>query len=272
MLTNNWKCHRPAPIHFLLVAFKATCPEGACKPGFWNVGHVRKKRRIRSAVSASRRFSAVPPRRPLRNRRDTPWRWPNTDGDEVQTRRNDQTMLKLADNPPMLSPWAERVDDLTGRWWVGHTKARFEKAFAWDLARNGVGYFLPMCMRTYFSSGKKRRVLMPLFSSYVFINGTQESLFFALETGRLCQSIPVIDQQKLNRELSMIHRAIVAQPELGTSPLPVAGRRYRVIHGPLIGLEGIVIECRKLARTVLEVSILGQGAVVEIDSNLLEPV
>ncbi len=180
-------------------------------------------------------------------------------------------MLKLADNPPMLSPWVRSISELTGRWWVGHTRARFEKAFAWDLARNGVGYFLPMCRRTYFSSGKKRRVLVPLFPSYVFFNGTQESLSFALETGRLCQAIPVVDQRRLDRELNMIHRAVSVQPELGTCPLPAAGRRYRVTNGPLVGLEGVVIECRKLARTVLEVSILGQGAVVEIDANLLEP-
>ena len=48
-------------------------------------------------------------------------------------------------------------------------------------------------------------------------------------------------------------------------------------HGPLVsyymmGTEGVVIERKEAkARMVLEVTILGQGTVVEIDSDLLEP-
>jgi len=40
----------------------------------------------------------------------------------------------------------------------------------------------------------------------------------------------------------------------------------------MLGIEGVVTERKDAkARMVLDVSILGQGAVVEIDSDLLEP-
>ena len=40
----------------------------------------------------------------------------------------------------------------------------------------------------------------------------------------------------------------------------------------MMGTEGVVIERKEAkARMVLEVTILGQGTVVEIDSGLLEP-
>jgi len=46
----------------------------------------------------------------------------------------------------------------------------------------------------------------------------------------------------------------------------------RTISGPMLGTEGVVTERKDAkARMVLEVTILGQGAVVEIDSDLLEP-
>ena len=74
-------------------------------------------------------------------------------------------MLRLSDSPPVLTPGVQSLKDLCGRWWVGHTKSRFEKAFAWDLLRRGIGYFLPMVERVRISGGRKRRLMAPLFPS-----------------------------------------------------------------------------------------------------------
>ena len=72
-------------------------------------------------------------------------------------------MLKVSENPPRMHPGAGTLTDLAGTWWVAHTKARSEKALAWDLLRRDIGYFLPLLGRVRFSGGRKRRVLMPLF-------------------------------------------------------------------------------------------------------------
>ncbi len=64
-------------------------------------------------------------------------------------------MLKLADNPPILTPDVESLTDLDGTWWVAHTKTHFEKSFAWDLYSRGIGYFLPM--REYVNRSPIRR-------------------------------------------------------------------------------------------------------------------
>ena len=77
----------------------------------------------------------------------------------------DETMLKLADNPPRLHPAISDLAAQPGCWWVAHTKSRSEKAFAWDLLRRDIRYFLPMTERVRFSGGRKRHVLMPLFQS-----------------------------------------------------------------------------------------------------------
>ena len=80
-------------------------------------------------------------------------------------------MLAFADNPPVLSPGVRGVAERRGRWWVAHTKARCEKAFAGDLLPGRVAYFLPMTERASVSGGRKRRGMMPLFPSYVFFCG-----------------------------------------------------------------------------------------------------
>ena len=181
-------------------------------------------------------------------------------------------MLKLSDNPPILAPWAKCIADLHGRWWVAHTRSRFAKAFARDLLRNHTGYFLPMVQRVIVSGGRKRRSMMPLFGSYVFFCGLEADRYNAMTTNRLCSVIEVSDQEQLIVELTALHLALRGQAELDPCPFVAQGRRCRVTVGPFAGTEGVVVQRMSVTRLVLGVSILGQGASLEIDADLLEPI
>jgi transcriptional antiterminator RfaH len=184
-----------------------------------------------------------------------------------------QQVLKLSDNPPALSlGQATSLSELPGTWWVAHTKARFEKAFAFDLLARDIHYFLPYMERVRFSGGRNRRVLLPLFSSYVFFAGDDEARVRAIATGRLCQVIPVRDQAQFVGEITAIAQAMRGGVSLSPYPdLPV-GQRCRVTAGPLEDFEGVVVRQAATARLVLQVRMLGQGALVEIDAGLLEPI
>jgi len=180
-------------------------------------------------------------------------------------------MLKLNENPPTLLPSVKTLTEMNGTWWIAHTKSRFEKVFAWDLHRRGIGYFLPMIERIKISGGKKRRVMSPLFPSYVFFCGSDADRYAAMATDRLCQTLDVPDQSKLIIELDNIEKAMEGKAELDPYPFAAVGERCRIIAGPFSGLEGIVVSRDKMARLVLQVSILGQGAAIELDAGLLEP-
>ena len=187
-------------------------------------------------------------------------------------------MLKLSENPPVLHPSMTSVADATGPWWVAHTKARAEKVFAWDLTDRGVGYFLPLAARTTFSGGRKRHLMLPLFPSYVFFCGDETARYRALSTGRLCHVLPVIDQRRMVSELTQLERAIRCGAGLRPLTGPAVGERCRVIAGPFAGVEGVVAgpvrvrATRGPALLALQVSLLGQGAVLEIEWELLEVV
>ena len=180
--------------------------------------------------------------------------------------------MKLSDNPPILSPGVDSLTELSGRWWVAHTKARFEKAFAWELHHRDIGCFLPMAKRIRVYGGKKQPIMLPLFTSYVFFCGSEKNRYIAMTTNRLCQTIEVIDQEKLITELVEIERALAGKVELDPYPFAAVGQRCRITAGTLKGVEGVVVERTQKARFVLQVDILGHGAVMEIDSDLLEPV
>jgi hypothetical protein len=181
-------------------------------------------------------------------------------------------MLKLSDNPPMLSPGLKSPEQAKGPWRVAHTKARNEKAFAFDLIARGVAYFLPLLERVNVSGGRKRHVLHPLFPSYVFFSGGERARYEALATNRLCRAIEAPDQAGLLGELSSLSRALASQAPLEIYPHVAVGRRCRISGGAFEGFEGVVVATRSgVVELVLQVSMLGRGAVMEIDAALVEP-
>ena len=181
-------------------------------------------------------------------------------------------MLKESKNPPILSPDVASVRDLQGRWWVAHTKSRFEKAFAWDLRRLGIAYFLPMFKRVRTNGEQKRGAVIPLFPGYVFLCGSGNDRYMAMTTHRLCQTIAVPDQERLVVELANIEMALKANGRLDPYPFAAVGRRCRIRSGPFRDVVGIVVQRNGVARIVLEVTVLGQGAVLEVDTELLDPI
>ncbi|MDB5295347.1 MAG: Transcriptional activator RfaH [Phycisphaerales bacterium] len=180
-------------------------------------------------------------------------------------------MLKATDNPPARPPGIASVAELAGDWWVGHTKSRAEKAFAWDLLARDVPHYLPLAVREAVWGGRKRKVWVPLFPGYVFFCGGEGVRYAAMTTNRLCQVIAVPRREAFVEQLAAVERAVDAGLTLEHYPFAVAGRRCRVRSGPLMGLAGTIVRDQDKSRLVLEVAILGQGAALEVAADLLEP-
>jgi hypothetical protein len=135
------------------------------------------------------------------------------------------SLLKLSDNPPIIYPGETVFTVSSPRWWVAHTKARFEKTFAWDLHAKHIAYFLPLIDRLSVSGGKRRTTRVPLFPSYVFFRGDEMIRYTALTTGRLCRVIEISDQQGLTVELSAVNRALQGKAVLAPYRSAVVGGR-----------------------------------------------
>lgn len=179
-------------------------------------------------------------------------------------------MLKASENPPISWPEVESIRDFTGQWWVAHTKSRNEKALAHDLIRSKISYFLPMSWKVRRRSRRTIRSLLPLFSGYLFFCGEENQRIELLRTDRVANLIEVKDQEKLLGELLQIEQALRAGAPLTPYKYIKVGQQCRVIAGPLLGLQGIVVRSRGATRLVLQVNMLGQAASVEIDIDMIE--
>jgi transcriptional antiterminator RfaH len=179
-------------------------------------------------------------------------------------------MLKVSENPPIIWPQAESIRDFSGQWWVVHTRSRNEKALAHDLISKNISYFLPMSWKVSRRSRRTVRSLLPLFSGYLFFCGQEDQRVELLQTNRVANLIEVNDQQTLLNELVQLDQALRAGAPLVPYKYIKAGQQCRVIAGPLIGMEGIVVRSKNAIRLVLQIDMLGQAASVEIDIDMIE--
>jgi hypothetical protein len=181
-------------------------------------------------------------------------------------------MLKETENPPMAYPEGLALPEYPGLWSVAHTKSRNEKALAHDLLAKGIPYFLPMTLNIRRHRQRTFKSLLPVFTGYLFFCGKELERVEVLRTNRVAGVIDVVDQGKLVAELSQIDRALRVGAPLLPHDYIRKGQWCRVIAGPLMGLEGIVLDVRKVTRLILQIEMLGQATCVEIDMQMIEPI
>jgi len=179
--------------------------------------------------------------------------------------------MTAVNNPPIRPDEDIPLGQFEGRWWVAHTKPRQEKALAWDFFRSDRLYFAPMYNATRRSKGRTWKTVLPLFPGYVFLCGSEDDRLFALQTNRIANIIEAPEQAKLLEELSAVQKLLDSGLAITSRSSLQKGTICRIRTGPLGGLEGRIEYHKSKARFVVNVSILGQAAMVEIDAELLEP-
>jgi transcription antitermination factor NusG len=157
------------------------------------------------------------------------------------------------------------------RWLALYTKARQEKSLARELLKYRVPFYLPLVRKTNISRGRKRTSLVPLFAGYVFLCGAEEERLRALATNRVSRILTVEDPDQLLFDLRQLRQLIVANAPLTVESRLGPGERVRVRQGAFAGLEGTVLKRRGETRLLVSINFLQQGASVEIDDFLLDP-
>jgi transcriptional antiterminator RfaH len=92
-----------------------------------------------------------------------------------------------------------------------------------------------------------------------------------MKTNRVSRLLPVGDPDRLLFDLRQLRQLIASGAPLTVESRLEPGDQVRVRHGPLAGLEGTVLTRRGKTRLLIAVDFLKQGASVEIDDFLLEP-
>ena len=175
--------------------------------------------------------------------------------------------------PPDLWQGEVGAVDPERPWWCLHTKPRQEKAAARHFLKGGVTFYLPQIIQeSRTPGGRKVRSRLPLFTSYIFLQGDHHDRVEALRTDCLTTVLEVSNQPQLVHDLRQIHRILNSGLEVLPEPSYPIGTRVRIVSGPLVGLEGVVVRRSGKDRFVAIVSFLSRGATLELSDWQVEPV
>ena len=159
------------------------------------------------------------------------------------------------------------------QWCALHTRHQHENLVDSLLRMKGFDTFYPTSNRIHVWKDRKKRISEALFPGYLFVSDIGARRLEVVSTPGVCSivSIAGVPAPIPNNEIESIRRAV-------SSPYPVEPHAYlkegdcvRVAHGPLSGVQGILVRKGNSARLVLAVQMLGRAAAVEIDSALVEP-
>lgn len=159
-------------------------------------------------------------------------------------------------------------------WFAVYVTSRHEKKVQTQLALQKIETFLPLYKTIHRWQNRCRKVLeLPLFPNYLFVHIAVSDRFVVLRTagvismvcsGRLPVPLPSTAVEAI--------RAAVAVREVEPHPYLAVGNRVRIVDGPLVGMQGILVRKKGKLRVVLVVDEIRQSAAVEVNANEIDNV
>ncbi len=155
-------------------------------------------------------------------------------------------------------------------WYAIYTQSRHEQKVCERFTRKEIETFLPLVERWSRRRDRRKRINLPLFPGYLFVHSKMDA-YAHLEIlkidgvvrilGNDGKLIPIPDEQIFAIQ-ALIKNGMAITP----FPYLKEGMRVRVVNGPLIGIEGILLKTRpQKHRLVISVNLLKESVSVEID-------
>lgn len=159
-------------------------------------------------------------------------------------------------------------------WLVFYTKSRQEKKVKELLEKRGFEVFLPIqkVMRQW--SDRKKKVEVPLFNSYIFVNESEDKIPLILQTPGMAWNIRHNDRPAVlhPKEYEMIHRFLDSGlfVESGSVEEFKQGDAVEIIDGPLKGLKGSVVRTSEGDKFSISLESIGHSLKVTLDPIVLK--
>jgi transcriptional antiterminator NusG len=159
-------------------------------------------------------------------------------------------------------------------WYAVYTVVRHEKAADSALKQKQIETFLPLREITSQWKDRKKRVLLPLFPGYLFVNTTLDYKLNILNTPGIVRILgisgtpaPIPEDQ-----IDSIRKLLESKVPFDPHPYLKEGEMVIVTHGPLQGIVGRILERRGLNKLILSVDLIKRAISVEVDIGMVEPI
>jgi transcription termination/antitermination protein NusG len=173
-------------------------------------------------------------------------------------------------------PAALPPDATEQAWYALYTRSHCEQLVHDQLIVKGFSLFLPKMEVWSRRGGLRHRILVPMFPSYLFLHHAMDKVGF-IEVCKARGLVRILGERwdRLSivpdAEIEAMQKVLSAQMPVLPHPYLREGQRVRVIHGPLAGVEGILVRTKPTkGLLVLSIELLQRSVAVEVDATLVE--
>jgi len=178
----------------------------------------------------------------------------------------------IVSSPPLAEESGHhRLEFSAPQWYAAYTHANHEKKAATHLLQRGIEHFLPTYTSIRRWKDRRVRLEMPLFPGYVFVQVAPSDFLPVLHTPGIAYVVS-FNGQPAALPAEQIHQLRHGLSQMRVEPhrFVAAGRRVRILSGPLQGAEGILMRVKNTCRVVLSVKLIQRSVAVEVDWADLE--
>jgi transcription termination/antitermination protein NusG len=159
------------------------------------------------------------------------------------------------------------------QWYALYTRSHCEQLVYEQLAARGFSVFLPKLDVWSRRGGVRHRVSMPMFPSYLFLHHLMDKLGF-IDVSKARGLVRILGERwdRLSvvpeTEIDAIQRVLQAELPVAPHAYLREGQRVRITHGPLTGVEGILVQSKlNKGLLVLSIDLLRRSVAVEVDAT-----
>jgi transcription termination/antitermination protein NusG len=159
------------------------------------------------------------------------------------------------------------------QWYALYTRSHCEQLVYEQLVARGFSAFLPKLDMWSRRGGIRHRISTPMFPSYLFLHHKMGKVSF-IEVSKARGLVRILGERwdRLSvvpeSEINAIQRVLQAELPVAPHPYLREGQRVRIMHGPLTGVEGILVQNKpNKGLLVLSIELLRRSVAVEVDAT-----
>lgn len=159
-------------------------------------------------------------------------------------------------------------------WYALYTRPRSEKKVFEMLTEKGVVSFLPLIEQVRQWKDRKKRVKLPLFTSYVFVRIDLSDRYKVLQTDGVVRMVSFggVPAAIPDWQINQLRRVIEHPDTLQLENYFREGDLVEVTSGPFSGIKGRLREIRGETRVVINIDGIFQSASFVVEKRLVRKV
>ncbi|HPN38431.1 MAG TPA: UpxY family transcription antiterminator [Melioribacteraceae bacterium] len=156
------------------------------------------------------------------------------------------------------------------KWYALYTKPRQEFKAEQQLKEMEITTYLPLITKVKQWSDRKKKVIEPLFKSYIFINANNSERYISVQAKSIVKIVNFkgVPATIPNWQIENLQKMLVTNPDAFVSDLIKIGTHVKIVEGPFAGVEGIVAKYSNDERVLgINIETLQRSVIVHLPAN-----